>query len=160
MKYLARVLIALTCLVGMLAVAALPASAKVRGPNGRIVFNRFDPTSNDSLAFIINADGSNERQLLPGIAYCPTWSPDGERVLVCVTNAKGLLRPATLEPDGSDFKLLDTPDPSLNLACGAWSSRGRLACESWDDLHPNRPAGIFTVRASDGGGLMRVTTNP
>jgi Tol biopolymer transport system component len=160
MKYLARVLIALTCLVGILAVTALPASAKVRGPNGRIVFGRFDPTVNDFHAFIVNADGSNEKQLLPGIAECPTWSPDGEKVLVCVANAKGLLRPATLEPDGSDFKLLDNPDPSLNLACGTWSARGRLACESWDDLHPDRTPGIFTLCASDGGGLMRVTTNP
>jgi hypothetical protein len=160
MRSSTRVLMALSCLVVILAVTALPASAKVHGPNGRIVFGRYDPTVGDFHAFIINADGSNEKQLLPGIAECPTWSPDGEKVLVCVANAKGLIRPATLEPDGSDFTLLDVHDPSLNLGCAAWSSRGRLACESWDDLHPNRPAGIFTVRASDGGGLMRITTNP
>ena len=160
MKYLARVLLALTCLVGILAVAALPASAKVGGPNGRIVFGRYDPTVGDFHAFIINADGSNEKQLLPGIAECPTWSPDGEKVLVCVANAKGLIRPATLNPDGSDFTLLDVRDPSLNLGCAAWSSHGRLACESWDDAHPDRTPGIFTLRASDGGGLQRVTTNP
>jgi Tol biopolymer transport system component len=160
MRYLARVLIALTCLVSILAVAALPASAQVPGPNGRIVFNRYDPTVGDFHAFIINADGSNEKQLLPGIADCPTWSPDGEKILVCVFTAQGLLRPATLNPDGSGFRLLDVQDPSLNLGCGAWSSRGRLACESWDDVHPDRIPGIFTVRASDGGDLMRVTANP
>lgn len=159
LTFLFATLLSLVLLTAQL-ISATPAQAKVGGRNGRIVFNRYDPAVGDFHAFIINADGTNEVQLLPGIADCPNWSPDGEKVLVCVANAKGLLRPATLEPDGSDFKLLDNPDPSLNLACGAWSSRGRLACESWDDMHPNRPAGIFTVRASDGGGLMRVTTNP
>ena len=70
MRSSTRVLIALTCLVGILAVAALPASAKVGGPNGRIVFGRYDPTVGDFHAFIISADGSNEKQLLPGIADC------------------------------------------------------------------------------------------
>jgi hypothetical protein len=56
---------------------------------------------------------------------------------------------------------LNNPDPTLNLACWAWSPRGtRLACEGWDDVHPTRPAGVFTVRSSDGGDLVRVTANP
>ena len=141
-------------------VSASPAQAKISGSNGRIVFGRYDPTVGDFHIFTVKPDGTNEKQLLPGIAECPRWSPDGEKIQVCVANAKGLLRPATLNPDGSDFRLLDNPDPSLNLACWTWSSRGRLACESWDDAHPDRTPGIFTVRASDGGGLMRVTTNP
>ena len=33
------------------------------------------------------------------------------------------------------------------------------ACEGWDDSNPARN-GIYTVRASDGGGLTRVTTSP
>ena len=154
------VLVTITCLVGILAVAALPAGAKVRGPNGRIVFGRFDPAVGDFHLFTINPDGTDEVQLLPGTAECPRWSPDGEKIQVCVTNPKGLGRPATLNPDGSDFRLLDNPDPSLNLPCWAWSSRGRLACEGWDDVHPNRTPGVFTVRSSDGGGLLRVTANP
>jgi WD40-like Beta Propeller Repeat len=147
-------------LVGIIAIAALPASAKVCGSKCRIVFGRFDPAVNDFHTFSVNANGTNDVQLLPGIAECPRWSPDGEKIQICVFDPKGPLRPATLNPDGSDFKLLDNPDPSLNLACWTWSSRGRLACESWDDAHPDRTPGIFTVRASDGGGLIRVTTNP
>ncbi len=27
-------------------------------------------------------------------------------------------------------------------------------------INPNRPAGVFTVRSADGGGLVRVTANP
>ena len=115
----------------------------------------------DFRIFTVNPDGTDEVQLLPGIAECPRWDPDGDRVLVCVSNPKGLLRPATVHPDGSDFTLLDNLDPTLNLACWAWSPRGtRLACESWDDVHPNRPPGVFTVRSSDAGSLVRVTANP
>jgi Tol biopolymer transport system component len=160
MRYMARVLLIVTCLVSIMAFVALPASAKVSGSNGRIVFGRYDPTVGDFHIFTVKPDGTNEKQLLPGVAECPRWSPDGEKIQVCVFNARGLLRSATLRPDGSDFNLLDNPDPSLNLACWAWSSRGRLACESWDDAHPDRTPGIFTVRSSDGGGLVRVTTNP
>jgi Tol biopolymer transport system component len=153
-------LLTITFLVGIIAIAALPASAKVRGSNGRIVFGRFDPAVNDFHIFTVNPDGANEVQLLPGIAECSRWSPDGEKIQICVFNPKGLLRPATLNPDGSDFRLLDNPDPTLNLGCWAWSSRGRLAFDSWDDVHTQRPAVVFTVRSSDGGDLVRVTANP
>jgi Tol biopolymer transport system component len=41
-----------------------------------------------------------------------------------------------------------------------WSpDASRLACAGWDDSKPARN-GIYTVRASDGGGLTRLTTNP
>ena len=68
---------------------------------------------------------------------------------------------ATVRPNGSGFTLLETPDRTLNLGCWAWSpDSARLACEGWDDTNPNRPAGVFTVRSADGGGLVRVTANP
>ena len=87
------VLLTITCLVGILAVAALPAGAKVRGPNGRIVFGRFDPAVGDFHIFTVHPDGTDEVQLLPGTAECPRWSPDGEKIQVCVFNPKGLGRP-------------------------------------------------------------------
>src|SRR5215472_5550650 len=143
------------------AAVTVPAQAKVPGPNGQIVFGRFDASLGDFQIFTANPSGTSQVQLLPGVAECPRWSPNGTRILVCVANPGGLLRPATVRPDGSDFTLLDNPDPTLNLACWAWSPHGaQLACESWDDVHPKRTAGIFTVRSSDGGGLVRVTTNP
>jgi Tol biopolymer transport system component len=147
-------------LLGVVA-ATVPAQAKVPGPNGQIVFGRFNPGLGDFQIFTTNPDGTGQAQLLPGVAECPRWSPDGTKILVCVADPGGLLRPATVRPDGSGLTLLDNPDPTLNLACWAWSSDGvRLACEGWDDANPSRPAGIFTVRSSDGGGLVRVTANP
>src|SRR6266567_5582247 len=152
------VLMTVALFAGILAMAAVPAGAKVRGSNGRIVFGRFDPAVGDFHLLTVKPDGTDEVLLLPVVAECPRWAPDGNMILVCVANAKGLIRPATLRPDGSGFTLLDNPDPTLNLACWAWSPRGtRLACEGWDDVHPNQPAGVFTVRSSDGGGLVRVT---
>lgn len=143
------------------AAATVPAQAKVPGPNGQIVFGRFNPGLGDFQIFTANPDGTSQVQLLPGVAECPHWSPDGTRILVCVADPGGLLRPATVRPDGSGFRLLDNPDPTLNLACWAWSPDGaRLGCEGWDDANPSRSAGIFTVRSSDGGGLVRVTANP
>lgn len=144
-----------------LAAAGVPAQAKVPGPNGQIVFGRFNASLGDFQVFTANPDGTRQVQLLPGVAECPRWSPDGTRILVCTANPGGLVRPVTVRPGGSGFRLLDNPDPTLNLACWAWSPDGtRLGCEGWDDANPARPAGVFTVRSSDGRGLARVTANP
>jgi TolB protein len=72
-----------------------------------------------------------------------------------------LLFLALVNPDGSGYRRFARPDPTLNLGCsGAWSpDASRLACEGWDDSNPVRN-GIYTVRASDGRDLIRVTTSP
>jgi len=113
-----------------------------------------------SRVFTANPDGSHQQQLLPGRVGCPTWSPDGSKVLLCTRSPEKLFRPATVNADGSGFTLLDNPDPTLNLFCWSWSPDGlRLACEGYDDATPERD-GIYTVRSSDGGDLMRLTKNP
>jgi hypothetical protein len=127
----------------------------------RIVFGQFDDALGDFLLFTAHPDGSNVEPLLPGAAECPRWAPDGSpMLLVCMANPDGLLRPATVQADGSGLTLLDNPDPTLNIACWAWSpDGGRLLCESWDDTHQARN-GIYTVRASDGGGLRLLLAEP
>jgi Tol biopolymer transport system component len=65
-----------------------------------------------------------------------------------------------VDRDGTDLVRLNSPDPTLNLGCGAWSRDGStFACEAWDDDDPSR-RGIYTVSAEDGGGLRRLTTAP
>jgi Tol biopolymer transport system component len=153
----------LLSLVAFAFVAVHPAWAKVPGPNGRIAFDRFDPATGDGAVFTANPDGTDEVQLLlpPHAGFLPRWAPDGSKIVVGAANPEGLFRPATINPDGSGFTLLDNPDPSLYLVAGAWSSDGaRLACEGWDDVHPDRTPGVFTVRSSDGGDLVRLTANP
>lgn len=136
-------------------------SAQTQGTQGRIVFGQFSEPLGDFLLFTANPDGSNIEPVLPGVAECPQWAPDGSpTLLVCVFNANGLLRPATVQADGTDLALLDNPDPSLNIACGDWSPDGkRLVCEAWDDQHPSRN-GIYSVRASDGGDLQLLLAEP
>ena len=141
--------------------ATAPAQAKAPGANGQIVFGRYSTALGDFQIFTANPDGTHQAQVLPGAAECPRWSPGGARIGVCVTDPGGLVRPATVRPNGSGFTLLENPDRTLNLGCWAWSPNGaRLACEGWDDSNPSQPAGVFTVRSADGGGLVRVTANP
>jgi Tol biopolymer transport system component len=65
-----------------------------------------------------------------------------------------------VDQDGSHYVRFAHPDPTLELGCFAWSLDGsRLACEGWDETDPTRN-GIYTVRSSDGGDLVRVTASP
>ena len=60
-----------------------------------------------------------------------------------------------------DVRGLETPDPTMELHCGfGWSPDGeRLVCEGYGIDDPSRN-GIYSVRASDGGDLTRITSNP
>jgi WD40-like Beta Propeller Repeat len=124
----------------------------------RIVFGQFDDGLDDFLLFTADPDGSNVESLLPTAAECPRWAPDGSpKLIVCMANPVGLLRPATVQADGSGLTLLDNPDPTLNIACWAWAPDGtRLLCETWDEDLPGRN-GVYSVSSSDGGDLERLT---
>ena len=128
-------------------------------PRGRLAYGRFSP-GGTSHVFTANTDGSDEQALLPSVAEGPRFSPDGRRVVVVTESPQGLIFSGFVNPDGSNFVRLDSPDPTLNLGCGSWSPDGsRLGCEAWDDTDLTRQ-GVYTVRASDGGDLTRVTTSP
>ena len=50
------------------------------------------------------------------------------------------------DPDGSNATTFAIPDPTLNLPCVTWApDASRLLCESWDDTHPHRAPGLYTV---------------
>lgn len=154
----ALVVVSMVALAGFWLVTGT-AQGVVPGSNGKIVFGRFNPDIGDFNIFTANPDGSSQHQILPGAAECPRWSPDGTRIQVCVVAPSGLLRPAIANADGTGLTLVHVNDPDLNVACWAWSAKGLLACEGWSDARASRLPGIFTVRASDGGGLKRLTSN-
>jgi Tol biopolymer transport system component len=163
MKRLMALATSLMITVGLLATTS-PARATVPGPspNGRIVYAKETFGSEDTPIYTANPDGTHEHLLLPAGSGCPSWSPDGTKALIGCDFAtpSGLVRPATVNPDGTGFTLLDNPDPDLSLFCWSWSPDGtRLACEGGSDLRPERD-GLYTVRASDGGDLFRLTKNP
>ena len=128
-------------------------------PGGLLAYGRFSPDGTH--VFTSNTEGTDEKMLVPSIAEGPRFSPDGRRIAVATEDPQGLLFLALVNPDGSGYMRFPRPDPTLSLGCsGAWSpDASRLACEGWDDSNPARN-GIYTVRASDGGGLTRVTTSP
>jgi Tol biopolymer transport system component len=138
--------------------AASAAAGGSHGPllAGRIAFGRFDNALGDFQVFTMLADGSDVRLLLPGAHEGPAWSPDNS--VISVTSFEGGNFIKVLHPDGSLVRDLKSPDATLGLGCSSWSPDGaRFVCEGWDDAHPER-IGMYTVRASDGGDLRRLTS--
>ena len=127
-------------------------------PGGRLVYIALNEDGVGSLV-ATNPDGTDTTPLLPA-GNPPRWSPDGRHISVVADNADGLLFVGLVDPDGSHYVQFDSPDPTLNLGCFAWSRDGsRLACDGFDGTDASRN-GIYTVRSSDGGDLIRVTTSP
>jgi len=88
------------------------------------------------------------------------WSRSGELIAVPAQIEDGRVGTAILDDAGTVLRVLEIPDETLNLPCVVWSpDDARLACEGWDDEDPTR-RGIYTVRSSDGGDVVRVTTPP
>ena len=146
--------VGLMTLLGLVATGS--AQAQEPGPNGQIVFGRFDPAVGDQVVFTVNPDGSHLQQLSEGAAEVPRWSPDGTKIAVLQCCG-----PTIYNADGSGFSQLPIPsgfDANTIFGCNVWSPDGsRLACEVLDDQHPGRN-GIYTMRSSDGGDFVRVTT--
>jgi Tol biopolymer transport system component len=136
-----------------------PVGATGQDLNGRIAFG----VEESSHVFTANPDGTHQSQLLPARADCPGWSHDGTKIVVCVQrDSRGLFRSATVNADGTGYNLLDTPGhANLEFFCYAWSPDDtRLACEGNGSKGNSAAEGIYTMRSSDGGGLVRLTKNP
>jgi Tol biopolymer transport system component len=145
------------------AAASAEPSIDGAGLTGRIAFMRGDPSegvlAGQGVIYTVNADGSDLQQLLSDSAG-PIWSPDGTEIHVfCCDDgmAAHFLDPAT----GELVRSLPQPDPSVEVFCGgSWSADGdRLSCAAFSEEDPSLN-GVYTIRASDGGGLQRVTSNP
>ena len=97
---------------------------------------------------------------MPWIEGLGRWSRSGTEITVVTQLPDGRFGTAIIDPHGNVLRVLEIRDPRLNLACSAWSADdARLACEGWDVTDPSR-SGIYSVRASDGKGLKRLTTTP
>ena len=129
-------------------------------PVGSILFGQWDERVQQARWFTVTSDGSG-RSALGVLASCAVWFPEGDRIRI-TNDADGgpanPLRPAVVRADGSGLQRLDgAKDPNLELGCGDVSNDGcRLVLEGFNEKD-TRFNGIFTVRASDGGGLVRLT---
>jgi WD40-like Beta Propeller Repeat len=148
--------------MALMAAAVIPlstASAKVPGPNGRIVFSQFDPNFEQTFTYTVNPDGTALRPLFQrGQSEAPHWAPSGRRIAIfCCDN--GMVA-HIISPGTKRFHQLPNHYPALELHCGfSWSRDGRLACEGFGVTDPSL-TGIYSIRARDGRGLQRITTNP
>ena len=129
---------------------------------GRLLFSRFDESTHTFLStHVSRADGSNESEVaMPGPEGGGRWSWSGDAIAVMTVLTDDRIGTAIIKPDGTVERVLKIPDASLNLVCTVWSPDDkRLACEGFDETHPSRN-GIYSVRSSDGGGLVRLTKTP
>lgn len=130
--------------------------------SGRLLFSRFDESTHTFIStHISRPDGSGETEIaMPGPEGGGRWSRAGTHIAVMTERADHRIGTAIIAPDGSVTRVLDIPDTHLNLMCSVWSpDDSRLACEAWDEADPSR-GGIYTVRSSDGGDLVRLTEPP
>jgi TolB protein len=137
----------------------------VPGPTGGLIlYGDWDAKVQQADWLMVRPDGSEMRDLHV-TATCAVWFPDGSKILITNDAAVGPgspLRPAVVDSDGSSLRPLDaTRNPDLNLGCGDVSPDGkRIALEGFgQDGHPELD-GIYSVRTSDGGGLVRLLNGP
>jgi Tol biopolymer transport system component len=135
------------------------AMAKAPGPNGRILYTYDTRHCDDCHLTTIDPDGTDPVEISD--AFAARWSPDGTRLVTGYLTDDGRIATVVMDADGSNRTEFDIPDPTLNLGCAPWFPDGAtVLCEGWDDVHRHRAAGLFTVDASDGSDLTRLTRNP
>lgn len=154
-------------IVSGLAVWAVPserlgvATAEVPGASGRIAYVTDSRGCDDCHVFTVAPDGSDRIKLTDLAIGGPRWSPDGTRLSFPAVAPDGRITTATIDADGTDLRMFDLDHPTRNVACWGWTPDGtRLTCEVWDESRPQLAGGVFTVDATDGSDLRRLTKNP
>jgi TolB protein len=148
-------------LIALAAVFALPASARPRGANGQIAFGMFNPLLQDTQLAVINPDGTGQRLVqdpaLP--ADSPRWFSDGIHVATGGAPDQPGGGSRIINVDDGTWRDVGGQDPNLFNPCGTPSPDGSLLlCETFSN--DGSQNGIHTIRASDGGGLTQITSNP
>lgn len=154
-------LVALVIAATSVGALATPAGATAPGPNGRLLFWRFGRACGDSCSTVVTIDPNGTGAVHIAGLDGGSWSPDGSKLSSAAITDDGRVATLILDADGSNRVVFPIQDPTLNTPCGVWTPDGsRLFCEAWDDVHPHRAPGIFSVDATDGTDLVRVTANP
>jgi Tol biopolymer transport system component len=135
--------------------------AKPLGAGELIVFEHPVPGAEERDLYVVGPDGG-EPWLLRSPGDYPQWSPDGSQLafLACLNPPDCTTAVALLERSTGEVHGLSMPDPDLFTPCAEWAPSGReLACEGTSESDPTRN-GVYTIRASDGKELTRITRNP
>jgi len=153
-----NVLLAAATLMNALAGIAPAAATAPVVTNGRLLFVYDTRACDDCYLTAIDPDGSDPfRYAAGGVGR---WSPDGTMIAAVTETPDGRIGTLVMGADGSNATTFDIPDATRNAPCIDWSPDGtKLLCEVWDNVHPRRLPGLFTVNAADGSGLTRLTMN-
>ena len=148
------------------AVVASPVSSPQPVPPGLIAFDRYDTAFGAEGPYLGSAlilpDGSGQEPLAVPIdsdVQGPTWSPEGDSLLINTWSPGELGRPGILALDGSEFTPLDPKGLADFLFCFDWSPDGSsLVCQIDTDSEPDRD-GLYLLRIDDLE-LGRLTESP
>ncbi len=160
MRRLTALSLGVVMITAIAAMSATPAAARPRGTNGKIVTNSDNLVTGEEQVYTVDPDGTDQ-QLVFNNSEVGQWSPDGTRIaLVTQLGPPNVLLFNVDSGSTVDLGLPDDLYPDLALFCTVWSPDGaRLACEGQGHTDPSL-TGVYTLRASDGGDLQRVTSNP
>jgi len=108
--------------------------------NGMIAFGRMDTVLGDTVPYVINPDGTHERQLRPEVHEAAFWSPTGDQVGF----TDGLIN-----VDGTGYQSFGDLHQPLFVPCWDWSPDGaRCLAEGWNETDPTQD-GLYLLSASD-----------
>jgi hypothetical protein len=121
-----------------------------------VVFSRFLPGADMGGLYRIDAGGTVEQPIRP-VFDAAILSPDATRFLDFAPTPDGRGSTAIYNVDGSGYQVLPIPDLTLELPGGWWLGNTKIAMEGWRLNGDSSGVGIYARRASDGGGLIRLT---
>jgi len=167
MRRIEVVLVAAGLALVSLVIPIVPALGRTEGTSERIAFaRRVGEASPDILT--VNPDGTQLEQVPleePAETFAiPVWSPDRTTLLIShLDRGEDVpleFPPATVKPDGSDFNIIVAQAEGSDVTdCNAWTGDGaRLLCDIGG--FQGVPPGTGSIRSSDGGDFVRLTTNP
>ena len=135
------------------------------GGGGRILYGDWDAQAQRAAWYTVSPDGSSSRDLELS-ATCAIWFPDGSRDPRHERRrGRDRGRPCARRSSNRTAPACDPwtrrANPDLNLGCGDVSPDGRrIALEGFGADGHSELDGIYSVRASDGGDLVRLVRGP
>ena len=115
------------------------AMAKPASSEGRIVFQR-----GGNRIWIMDADGNNEKLLLPTNGGVPAWSPDGKQITFRVWRGD-FFDIDIMNADGSNIRPFAN-DPGANEFYSSWSPDGKQIAFS-KDVFDVQPDGAWKIKS-------------